>query len=275
MIKVDHPGFRAFRQGPIKSRYRSAGARQRGALAELGETSSAVNIVAGTNGVQTAFPSRSRNSHRHAHDCQDSAERPLHSRCGAARARDGGAQHQQSDLPSRCRRVSASPASTHRERAKIRPLPVGRNQPERHGAEPDHVAAEHRHGAGVQGPAEFLQHAEYVRSAGIITINAVTKPGSNGIPRIGLRVFCATSGSTRRNFFRPARADTSRSTGTSSAIAPARRRIKNRTFFFTSYEGRVGLSRLRSRPRFRVRHSAPPSPAEIVRQLLSPGSCCK
>ncbi len=81
--------------------------------------------------------------------------------------------------------------------------------------------------------------AEYGRNAGII-VNAVTKPGSNAIHGSVYPSFCATSGSTRRTpSTRPGPIiPFNRNIFGYSAGAPV---IRDRTFFFTSYEGRVGL----------------------------------
>ena len=107
--------------------------------------------------------------------------------------------------------------------------------------------------------------AEYGRNAGII-INAVTKPGSNAIHG-SVYEFLRNQRFDAKNFFDPPGPiiPFNRNIFGYSAGAPA---IKNRTFFFTSYEGRVGIevASIKTLVPSAAQRAAVTNP--IVRQLL-------
>ncbi len=261
MIKVDHPGFRAFRQGPIKIDTDQR-ARVNVAL-ELGETSSAVNIVAGTGGVQTESSTLGTVT-----DTRTIVGIPLNGRfiLDVALLAPGTVVPSTNNrtflaVPSGVGISGINSSGTREDSTNylldgINLSDMGQNQ----------ITLQ----PNIDMVLEFKVQqnsfsAEYGRNAGII-INAVTKPGSNGIHG-SVYEFLRNQRFDAKNFFDPPGPiiPFNRNIFGYSAGAPA---IKNRTFFFTSYEGRVGLevASIKTLVPSAAQRAAVTNP--IVRQLL-------
>ncbi len=234
IIKVEHPGFRAFQQGPIKL---DVDQRARfNVELELGEATSAVNVEASGGGVQTESSALGTVT-----DTRKILEIPLNGRfiLDVALLAPG------TMVPSTNNRtflavpsgvgISGINASGTREDSTnylldgINLSDMGQNQ------------------ITLQPNIDMVQEfnvqmnsfsAEYGRNAGII-VNAVTKPGSNAIHG-SVYEFLRNQRFDAKNFFDPPGPiiPFNRNIFGYSVGAPV---IKDRTFFFTSYEGRVGL----------------------------------
>src|ERR1051326_5021002 len=232
-IKMEHAGFRAFHQGPIKLDVDQR-ARINVAL-ELGETTSAVNVEAGAAGVQTESSALGT-----VVDTRKILEIPLNGRfiLDVALLAPG------TMVPSTNNRtflavptgvgISGINASGTREDS-TNYLLDGINLS-------DMVQNQITFQPNIDMVQEFKVQqnsfsAEYGRNAGII-VNAVTKPGTN-VVHGSIYEFLRNQRFDAKNFF-----------DAPGPIIPFNRNIfgysagvpliKDRTFLFTSYEGRVG-----------------------------------
>jgi hypothetical protein len=234
LIKVEHPGFRAFQQGPIKLDLDQR-ARVNVGL-ELGEATSAVTVDTGVAGVQTESSTLGTLT-----DTRKILEIPLNGRfiLDVALLSPG----------------TMVPSTNNRTFLAV-PTSVGISGINASGTREDstnylldgiNLSDMVQNQITLQPNIDMVQEfkiqqnafsAEYGRNAGTI-VNAVTKPGSNAIHG-SVYEFLRNQRFDARNFFDPPGpiVPFNRNIFGYSAGAPA---IKDRTFFFTSYEGRVGL----------------------------------
>ena len=234
IIKVEHPGFRAFQQGPIKLEIDQR-ARVNVGL-ELGEATSAVNVDAGVGGVQTESSTLGTVT-----ETRKILEIPLNGRfiLDVALLAPG----------------TMVPSTNNRTFLAV-PTSVGISGINASGTREDstnylldgiNLSDMVQNQITLQPNIDMVQEfkvqqnsfsTEYGRNAGII-INAVTKPGSNAIHG-SVYEFLRNQRFDAKNFFDPPGPTIpfNRNIFGYSAGAPV---IKDRTFFFTSYEGRVGL----------------------------------
>ncbi len=234
MIKVVHPGFRAFQQGPIKLDVDQR-ARVNVGL-ELGEAKSAVNVEAGASGVQTESSTLGTVT-----NTRKILEIPLNGRfiLDVALLAPG----------------TMVPSTNNRTFLAV-PSGVGISGINASGTREDstnylldgiNLSDMAQNQITLQPNIDMVQEfnvqmnsfsAEYGRNAGII-VNAVTKPGSNAIHG-SVYEFLRNQRFDAKNFFDPPGPiiPFNRNIFGYSVGAPV---IKDRTFFFTSYEGRVGL----------------------------------
>ena len=234
IIKVEHPGFRAFQQGPIKLDVDQR-ARVNVGL-ELGEATSVVNVDEGAAGVQTESSTLGTVT-----NTRKILEMPLNGRfiLDVALLAPG----------------TVVPSTNNRTFLAV-PSGVGISGINSSGTREDstnylldgiNLSDMAQNQITLQPNIDMVQEfkvqqnsfsAEYGRNAGII-VNAVTKPGSNAIHG-SVYEFLRNQRFDAKNFFDPP-----------GPIIPFNRNIfgysvgapvlKDRTFFFTSYEGRVGL----------------------------------
>ena len=234
IIKVEHPGFRDFQQGPIKLDVDQR-ARVNVGL-ELGEATSTVNVDAGAGGVQTESSTLGTVT-----DTRKILEIPLNGRfiLDVALLAPG----------------TMVPSSNNRTFLAV-PSGVGISGINASGTREDstnymldgiNLSDMVQNQITLQPNIDMVQEfkvqqnsfsAEYGRNAGII-INAVTKPGSNAIHG-SVYEFLRNQRFDAKNFFDPPGPiiPFNRNIFGYSVGAPV---IKERTFFFTSYEGRDGL----------------------------------
>jgi hypothetical protein len=234
IIKVEHPGFRAFQQGPIKLDIDQR-ARVNVGL-ELGEATSAVNVEAGVGGVQTESSTLGTVT-----DTRTILEIPLNGRfiLDVALLAPG----------------TMVPSTNNRTFLAV-PTSVGISGINASGTREDstnylldgiNLSDMVQNQITLQPNIDMVQEfkvqqssfrAEYGRNAGII-VNAVTKAGSNAIHG-SVYEFLRNQRFDAKNFFDPPGPiiPFNRNIFGYSVGAPV---IKDRTFFFTSYEGRVGL----------------------------------
>jgi hypothetical protein len=234
IIKVEHLGFRAFQQGPIK-----LDVDQRARLnveLELGENTSTVNVDAGAAGVQTESSTLGTVT-----DTRKILDIPLNGRfiLDVALLAPG----------------SMVPSTNNRTFLAV-PTSVGISGINASGTREDstnylvdgiNLSDMAQNQITLQPNIDMVQEfkvqqnsfsAEYGRNAGVI-VNAVTKPGTNMIHG-SVYEFLRNQRFDAKNFFDPPGPiiPFNRNIFGYSAGAPV---IKDRTFFFTSYEGRVGL----------------------------------
>jgi hypothetical protein len=232
-IKVEHPGFRAFQQGPI-----TLDLDQRARVnvnLELGETTSTMNVDAGAAGVQTESSTIGT-----VMDTHKILEIPLNGRfiLDVALLSPG----------------TVVPSSNNRTFLAV-PSGVGSSGINASGTREDstnyildgiNLSDMVQNQITLQPNVDMVQEfkvlqnsfsAEYGRNAGII-VNAVTKPGSNEIHG-SVYEFLRNQRFDAKNFFDPPGPiiPFNRDIFGFSVGAPV---IKNRTFFFSSYEGRDG-----------------------------------
>ena len=232
-IKVEHPGFRAFLQGPIKLDVDQR-ARVNVSL-ELGEATSTVNVEAGAAGVQTESSNLGTVT-----DTRKILEIPLNGRfmLDVALLSPG----------------TVVPSTNNRTFLAV-PSGVGSSGINASGTREDstnylldgiNLSDMVQNQITLQPNIDMMQEfkvlqnsfsAEYGRNAGII-VNAVTKPGTNAIHG-SVYEFLRNQRFDAKNFFDPPGPiiPFNRDIFGYSVGAPA---IKDRTFFFTSYEGRDG-----------------------------------
>jgi hypothetical protein len=232
-LKVEQPGFRTLQQGPFKV---DVAQRARVNLQlELGETTSTVNVEAGATGVQTESSSLGTVT-----DTRKIEEVPLNGRFML----DLALLSPGTMVPSTNNRtflavpsgigISGINASGTREDSTNYMLD-GINLS-------DMVQNQITFQPNIDMVQEFKVQqnsfsAEYGRNAGII-VNAVSKPGTNGIHG-SVYEFLRNQRFDAKNFFDPPGPiiPFNRNIFGYSAGAPI---VKDHTFFFTSYEGRVG-----------------------------------
>ena len=234
IIKAEHPGFRAFQQGPIKLEVDER-ARVNVGL-ELGEMTSAMNVEAGVAGVQTESSTLGTVT-----DTRKILEIPLNGRfiLDVALLAPG----------------TMVPSTNNRTFLAI-PTSVGISGINSSGTREDstnylldgiNLSDMVQNQITLQPNIDMVQEfkvqqnsfsAEYGRNAGII-VNAVSKPGSNAIHG-SVYEFLRNQRFDAKNFFDPPGPiiPFNRNIFGYSVGAPV---VKDRTFFFTSYEGRVGL----------------------------------
>jgi len=230
-IKVEHPGFRAFQQGPIKLDVDER-LRFNVGLA-LGETTSTVNVEAGAVGVQTESSTLGTVT-----DTRKILEIPLNGRfiLDVALLSPG----------------TMVPSTNNRAFLAV-PSGVGISGINASGTREDstnylldgiNLSDMAQNQITFQPNIDMVQEfkvqqnsfsAEYGRNAGVI-VNAVTKPGSNAIHG-SVYEFLRNQRFDAKNFFDPPGPiiPFNRDIFGYSVGAPV---IKDRTFFFTSYEGR-------------------------------------
>jgi hypothetical protein len=233
ILKVEHPGFRAFQQGPIK-----IDVDQRARLnveLELGEAASAVNVDAGAAAVQTESSTLGTVT-----DTRKILEIPLNGRfiLDVALLSPG----------------TVVPSTNNRTFLAV-PGGVGSSGINASGTREDstnyildgiNLSDMVQNQITLQPNIDMVEEfkvqqnsfsAEYGRNAGII-VNAVTKPGANEIHG-SVYEFLRNQRFDAKNFFDPPGPviPFNRDIFGYSMGAPV---IKNRTFFFTSYEGRDG-----------------------------------
>jgi hypothetical protein len=233
ILKVEHPGFRAFQQGPIK-----IDVDQRARLnveLELGEAASAVNVDAGAAAVQTESSTLGTVT-----DTRKILEIPLNGRfiLDVALLSPG----------------TVVPSTNNRTFLAV-PSGVGSSGINASGTREDstnyildgiNLSDMVQNQITLQPNIDMVEEfkvqqnsfsAEYGRNAGII-VNAVTKPGANEIHG-SVYEFLRNQRFDAKNFFDPPGPviPFNRDIFGYSMGAPV---IKNRTFFFTSYEGRDG-----------------------------------
>ena len=233
-IKVERPGFQAFQKGPIKLEVDQR-ARVNVGL-ELGETTSTVNVEGGAAGVQTESSTLGTVT-----DTRKILEIPLNGRF----ILDVALLSPGTMVP-----------STNNRTFLAAPSGVGSSGINASGTREDSInylldginlSDMVQNQITLQPNIDMVQEfkiqmnsfsAEYGRNAGII-VNAVTKPGSNAIHG-SVYEFLRNQRFDAKNFFDPPGPiiPFNRNIFGYSVGAPA---IKDRTFFFTSYEGRVGL----------------------------------
>ena len=234
IIKVEHLGFRAFQQGPIKIDVDDR-ARVNVGL-ELGETTSTLNVEAGAAGVQTESSALGTVT-----GTRKILEIPLNGRfiLDVALLSPG----------------SMVPSTNNRTFLAV-PSSVGISGINASGTREDstnylldgiNLSDMVQNQITLQPNIDMVQEfkiqqnsfsAEYGRNAGII-INAVTRSGANAIHG-SVYEFLRNQRFDAKNFFDPPGPiiPFNRNIFGYSAGAPV---IKDRTFLFTSYEGRVGL----------------------------------
>ncbi len=234
VIKVEHPGFRAFQQGPIKIEVDQR-ARVNVEM-ELGEAKTAVTVEAGASGVQTESSTLGTVT-----GTRTILEIPLNGRfiIDVALLAPG----------------TMVPSTNNRTFLAV-PSGVGISGINASGTREDstnymldgiNLSDMVQNQITLQPNIDMVQEfkvqqnsfsAEYGRNAGII-INLVTKPGSNAIHGSAYE-FLRNQRFDAKNFFDPPGPiiPFNRNIFGYSVGAPV---IKDRTFFFTSYEGRVGL----------------------------------
>jgi hypothetical protein len=234
IIKVEHPGFRAFQQGPIKL---DIDQRTRVSVGlELGEATSTLNVEAGVAGVQTESSTLGTVT-----DTRKILEIPLNGRfiLDVALLAPG----------------TMVPSTNNRTFLAV-PSSIGISGINASGTREDstnylldgiNLSDMVQNQITLQPNIDMVQEfkvqqnsfsAEYGRNAGII-VNAVTKPGSNAIHG-SVYEFLRNQRFDAKNFFDPPGPiiPFNRNIFGYSVGAPV---IKDCTFFFTSYEGRVGL----------------------------------
>jgi Carboxypeptidase regulatory-like domain/TonB dependent receptor len=234
IIEIDRPGFRAFRQGPIKL---DTDQRLRVNVGlELGENTSAVNVVAGVGGVQTESSTLGTVT-----DARTILGIPLNGRfiLDVALLTPG----------------TVVPSTNNRTFLAV-PSSVGISGINSSGTREDstnylldgiNLSDMAQNQITLQPNIDMVLEfevkqnsfsAEYGRNAGII-VNTVTRPGSNAIHG-SIYEFLRNQRFDAKNFFDPPGPilPFNRNIFGYSVGAPV---VKNRTFFFTSYEGRVGL----------------------------------
>jgi hypothetical protein len=233
VVKVEHSGFRAVQRGPIKLDLDER-ARLNVGL-ELGEATSAVNVEAAAEGVQTESSALGSVT-----DTRNILEIPLNGRfiLDVALLSPG----------------TVVPSTNNRTFLAV-PTSVGVSGINASGTREDstnylldgiNLSDMVQNQITLQPNIDMVQEfkvqqnsfsAEYGRNAGII-VNAVTKTGSNAVHG-SVYEFLRNQRFDAKNFFDPPGPiiPFNRNIFGYSAGGPA---IKERTFFFTSYEGRVG-----------------------------------
>ncbi len=261
IIQVEHPGFQAFRQGPIQFDVDQR-ARVNVEL-ELGEAASTVNVDAGAVGVQTESSSLGTVT-----ATRKILEIPLNGRfiLDVALLAPG----------------TMVPSTNNRTFLAV-PSGVGISGINASGTREDstnymldgiNLSDMAQNQITFQPNIDVVQEfnvqqnsfsAEYGRNAGII-VNAVTKPGTNSIHG-SVYEFLRNQRFDAKNFFDPPGPiiTFNRNIFGYSTGAPV---IKDRTFFFTSYEGRVGLevASIKTLVPSEAQRAAVTNP--IIRQLL-------
>jgi hypothetical protein len=233
-IQVERHGFRAFQQGPIKLDVDER-ARVNVGL-ELGETASTMTVEGSAGGVQTESSTLGSVT-----DTRKILEIPLNGRfiLDVALLAPG----------------TTTPSTNNRTFLAV-PTSVGISGINASGTREDstnylldgiNLSDMVQNQITLQPNIDMVQEfkvqqnsfsAEYGRNAGII-VNTVTKPGSNAIHG-SVYEFLRNQRFDAKNFFDPPGPiiPFNRNIFGYSAGAPV---VKDRTFFFTSYEGRVGL----------------------------------
>lgn len=261
-LKVSQPGFRAMQQGPMKLDVAQR-ARVNFQL-ELGETSSTVDVSASAGGVQTESSSLGTVT-----ETKKIEEIPLNGRF----ILDVALLSPGTMVPSTNNRtflavpsgigISGINASGTREDS-TNYLLDGINLS-------DMVQNQITFQPNIDMVQEFKVQqnsfsAEYGRNAGII-VNAVSKPGTNGLHG-SVYEFLRNQRFDAKNYFDPAGpiASFNRNIFGYAVGAPIR---KDHTFFFTSYEGRVGheVASIRTLVPTAAQRATVTNP--IVTQLLS------